>query len=182
MKKVNLSKFDNNWYKPGRSFKRFVWYFKNIFLFKSSLPWPDSLKIMTLRFFGAKVGKGVIIKPRVNIKYPWFLEIGDNVWLGEEVWIDNLGKVKIGNNVCLSQGALLLCGNHNYKKETFDLIVKPIVIEEGVWVGAKSVVCPGVTMKSHSILSVGSVLTKDAEAYGIYQGNPAVLIKHREIS
>ncbi|MDZ7624210.1 MAG: hypothetical protein U5J96_07185 [Ignavibacteriaceae bacterium] len=95
---------------------------------KSSLPWPNSFKIFALRFFGAKVGKGVIIKPCVNIKYPWFLEIGDNVWIGEEVWIDNLGKVKIGNNVCLSQGALLLCGNHNYKKETFDLIVGDITL------------------------------------------------------
>lgn len=181
MSNVNLSKFDNSWYKPGNTFKRFVWYFKNIFLFKSSLPWPNSLKIMTLRFFGAKVGRNVLIKPNVNIKYPWLLEIGDNVWLGEEVWIDNLAKVTIGNNVCLSQGAMLLCGNHDYKKETFDLIVKPIVLEDGVWVGAKSVVCPGVTMKSHSILAIGSVLTKDAEAYGIYQGNPAVMVKKREI-
>ena len=182
MKQVDLSKFNNSWYKPGNSLKRFVWHLKNRFLFKTSLPWPNSFKIFALRFFGAKVGKCVIIKPCVNIKYPRFLEIGDNVWIGEEVWIDNLGKVKIGNNVCLSQGAMLLCGNHNYKKETFDLIVGDITLEDGVWVGAKAVVCPGVTMKSHSILSVGSVLTKDAEAYGIYQGNPAELIKHREIS
>ena len=181
MSKVNLSKFDNSWYKPGNAFKRFVWYFKNIFLFKTSLPWPNSLKIMTLKFFGAKVGSNVLIKPNVNIKYPWLLEIGTNVWIGEEVWIDNLAKVTIGNNVCLSQGAMLLCGNHDYKKETFDLIVKPIILEDGVWVGARSVVCPGVTMKSHSVLSVGSVLTKDAEAYGIYQGNPAVMVKKREI-
>jgi len=181
MKQVNLSKFDNSWYKPGNSLKRFVWYLKNRVLLKSSLLWPNSFKIFALRFFGAKVGKGVIIKPCVNIKYPWFLEIGDNVWIGEEVWIDNLGKVKIGSNVCLSQGALLLCGNHNYKKETFDLIVGDITLEDGVWVGAKAVVCPGVTMKSHSILTVGSVLTKDAEAFGIYQGNPAVLIKQRKV-
>lgn len=181
MLKVDLSRFDNSWYKPGNALKRFVWYFKNIFLFKSSLPWPNSLKILTLRFFGAKVGKNVLIKPNVNIKYPWFLEIGDNVWIGEEVWIDNLGKVKIGNNVCISQGALLLCGNHNYKKETFDLIVGDITLEDGVWVGAKSVVCPGVTMKSHSILSVGSVLTKDAEEYEIYQGVPAEFVKKRVI-
>jgi putative colanic acid biosynthesis acetyltransferase WcaF len=181
MKQVDLSKYDNSWYKPGNSFKRFVWYFRNIFLFKSSLPWPNSLKIFVLRFFGAKVGKGVLFKPCVNIKYPWFLEIGNNVWIGEEVWIDNLGKVKIGNNVCLSQGAMLLCGNHNYKNETFDLIVGDITLEDGVWVGAKSIVGPGVTMKSHSILTAGSVLTKDTEEYGIYQGNPAELVKQRKI-
>jgi putative colanic acid biosynthesis acetyltransferase WcaF len=182
MKKVDLSKFNNSWYKPGSRIKRVVWFLKNIVILKSSLPWPSRLKVMTLRFFGAKIGKGVLIRPCVNIKYPWFLEIGDNVWIGEEVWIDNLGNVKIGNNVCLSQGSLVLCGNHNYKKETFDLIVGDITLEDGVWVGAKSVVCPGVTMKSHSILSVGSVLTQDTEAFGIYQGNPAVLVKHREIN
>ena len=179
MNKVDLSKFDNSYYNPGSWLKRFVWYFKNLILLKSSLPWPNSFKIFALRFFGAKVGKGVLIKPNVNIKYPWFLEIGDNVWIGEGVWIDNLGKVKIGNNVCISQGSMLLCGNHNFKKETFDLIVGDITLEDGVWVGAKSVVCPGVTMHSHSILSVGSVLTKDAEEYGIYQGVPAVLVKKR---
>ena len=181
MNNVDLSKFDNNWYKPGNPVKRFLWYLKNISLLKSSLPWPNALKIFTLKFYGAKIGKGVIIKPCVNIKYPWFLEIGDNVWIGEEVWIDNLGKVKIGNNVCLSQGAMLLCGNHNYKKETFDLIVRDITLEDGVWVGAKSVVCPGVTMKSHSILTTGSILTKDTEEFGIYQGNPAVMVKQRRI-
>lgn len=181
MLNVDLSKFNNNWYNPGNSLKRFVWYFKNLFLFKSSLPWPNVLKIFTLRFFGAKIGKNVVFKPNVNIKYPWLLEIGDNTWIGEDVWIDNLGKVKIGNNVCISQGALLLCGNHNYKKSTFDLIVGDIIIEDGAWVGAKSVVCPGVIMKSHSILSVGSVLTKDSVEYGIYQGNPAVLVRKRGI-
>jgi len=181
MNKVNLSKFDNSWYKPGNPVKRFLWYLKNMFLLKSSLPWPNALKIITLKFYGAKIGKGVVIKPCVSIKYPWFLEIGDNVWIGEEVWIDNLGKVKIGNNVCLSQGAMLLCGNHNYKKETFDLIVRDITLEDGVWVGAKSVVCPGVTMKSHSILTAGSILTKDTEEFGIYQGNPAVMVKQRRI-
>jgi putative colanic acid biosynthesis acetyltransferase WcaF len=182
MERVDLSKFDNSWYNPGNAVKRIVWYFKNIFILKTSFPWPNGLKIFTLKFFGAKIGKNVLIKPNVNIKYPWFLEIGDNTWIGEGVWIDNLGKVKIGSNVCLSQGALLLCGNHNYKKESFNLLVGDITLEDGVWVGAKSVVCPGVTMKSHSILSVGSVLTKDTEEYGIYQGNPAVFVKQRVIA
>lgn len=181
MAKVDLSKFNNDWYKPGNIYKRFVWYLKNLFILKTSIPYPNRLKVFTLKFFGAKVGKGVIIKPCVNIKYPWLLEIGNNTWIGENVWIDNLGKVKIGNNVCISQGALLLCGNHNYKKETFDLIVGDITLEDGVWVGAKALVAPGVTMKSHSILAAGSVLTSDTEEYGIYQGNPAVLVRKRVI-
>ena len=86
----------------------------------------------------------------------------------------------IGSHVCLSQGVMLLTGNHNYTKPTFDLMVGKIILEDGVWLGALSVVCPGVTCGSHSVLSVGSVATKDLEAYGIYQGNPAMKVRERE--
>jgi putative colanic acid biosynthesis acetyltransferase WcaF len=179
--KVSLKNWKPGDYKAGPKWKIILWNFTNVILFINPLNASYKLKSMILRSFGAKVGKGVVFKQNISIKYPWLLEIGDYVWIGERVWIDNLGKVKIGNNVCISQGAMLLTGNHNYKKSSFDLIVGEITLEDGVWVGAKSVVCPGVTMKSHSILTVGSVLTKDAEEYGIYQGNPAVLIKKREI-
>ena len=135
-----------------------------------------------LRLFGANIGKGVIIKPSVIIKYPWNLSIGDYTWIGENVWIDNLSQVTIGSNVCISQGAMLLCGNHNYKRPTFDLIVKPIIIEDGAWVGAQSTVCPGVTMHSHSVLAVGSITSKDLAPFSIYRGNPAIKVADRIIS
>lgn len=140
------------------------------------------IKRFLLRFFGARIGKGLIIKNHVNIKYPWFLSIGDHCWIGEQVWIDNLAPVKIAHHVCVSQGAMLLTGNHNYKKETFDLMVGEITIDDGVWIGAKSVVCPGLSLKSHSVISVGSVLTQNTEAYFIYRGNPAQKIKQRVIA
>ncbi|MCK5559754.1 MAG: colanic acid biosynthesis acetyltransferase WcaF, partial [Thermoplasmata archaeon] len=117
----------------------------------------------------------------VNIKYPWLLGLGNYTWIGEGVWIDNLTHVEIGSNSCISQGALLLTGNHNYKKTSFDLITGEILLEDGVWIGAKSVVCPNVKCKSHSILSVGSVAINDLEPYGIYQGNPAIKIRDRNI-
>ena len=120
-----------------------------------------------------------MIKPKVNIKYPWKLSIGKNTWIGESVWIDNLDHVNIGANVCISQGAMLLTGNHDFRKDTFDLIVKPIVLEDGVWIGAKSIVCPGVICFSHSILAVGSVSSKNLAAYTVYRGNPAVAIAKR---
>lgn len=139
------------------------------------------LKRWVLRLFGATIGKGLIIKPHVNIKYPWNLTIGDHVWLGEDVWIDNLDHVFIGDNACISQGALLLCGNHNYKRPTFDLITGSIRVEEGAWVGARSVVTAGVKVGSHAVLSVASVASSELEPFYIYQGNPAVKIRKREI-
>ena len=178
---TNLSNFNNNWFKPGNKLKVLLWYFVNVIFFNNSLFPISKLKVILLKVFGSKVGVGVFIKPSVNIKYPWKLVVGNNVWIGEGVWIDNLAKVTICDNVCISQGAMLLCGNHNYKKSSSDLIVGEITLEEGVWIGAKSVVCPGIICKSHSILTVGSIASNDLEPFGIYKGNPATKVKTREI-
>ena len=181
MNEVKLNQYSNDTYKHGSAVKKLLWYFTNMIFFKTMLPFPSSFKVKLLRAFGAEVGEGVVIKPDVNIKYPWFLEIGDDCWIGEGVWIDNLAKVTIGSNVVLSQAAYLLTGSHDYKKESFDLMLGEIILEEGVWIGAKATVCPGVTCYSHSVLAVGSVATKDLEAYSIYQGNPAVKKRERVI-
>jgi putative colanic acid biosynthesis acetyltransferase WcaF len=181
--KVQLNTYTNEWYKPGGSaLKRLFWYFVNIAFFKNSWIPVSSIKVWLLKLFGAKVGKGVNIKPNVNIKYPWLLTIGNYCWIGEGVWIDNLARVTIGNNVCISQGALLLTGNHNYKATSFDLMIGEIILEDGVWIGAKSLVCPNVRCKTHSVLSAGSVSNKDLEPYAIYQGNPAIAIRERNIN
>lgn len=180
MLQTDLSKYDNRNYSPKAGWlKRIVWHFTNHIFFNNGFFPISSFKIIILRIFGAKIGKGVNIKPSVNIKYPWMLKIGDNTWIGEGVWIDNLVDVQIGNNVCLSQGAMLLTGNHNYKLSTFDLITGEIILEDGVWIGAKAVVCPGVTCHSHSVLSLNSVAIQNLEVYGIYQGNPAKKERNR---
>ncbi len=181
MKEIDLSTYNNDHYKPGSAMKRLVWYFVSWTLFQSYLFPFSFLKVIILRLFGAKIAKGVVVKPCVQIKYPWFLEIGANTWVGEKVWIDNLDTIRIGANVCLSQGAMLLTGNHNYKKTTFDLIVQEIVIADGVWIGAQATVCPGVVCKTHAVLSVGSVATTNLEAYTIYMGNPATAVRERKM-
>ena len=180
--KTDLSLYNNQHYTPGSTLKRLNWYIANRVFLNTSVLFPSGFKCRILKFFGAKIGKNVVIKPNVNIKYPWFLSIGDNSWIGENVWIDNLVQVTIGANVCISQGVMLLTGNHNYKKESFDLITGEIIVEDGVWLGAKSMVCPGVVCKSHSVLGVSSVASKDLEAYLIYRGNPAVQVRDRIIS
>ncbi len=180
--KTDLSKYSNKHYKVGRNIVvRALWYFTNVVFFINPLNPFSFLKVFLLRCFGAKVGKAVNIKPMVNIKYPWFLEIGNHVWIGEKVWIDNLANVTIGDNSCISQGAFLLTGNHNYSKTTFDLITKGIIIEDGVWICAKSTVYPNVVCKSHSVLTANSVAASNLEPYSVYSGNPAVKVKDRTI-
>lgn len=182
MNKTDLSKYNNSAYKVGANkTKQITWYFFNILFLKNPFNPISSLKVLILKLFGAKVGKGVIIKPSVNIKYPWRLTVGNHVWIGEKVWIDNLADVTIGDNVCISQGAMLLTGSHDYSKTTFDVIVGNIILEDGVWIGAKSIVYPNIVCKSHSLLGVNSVATKNLDKYFIYHGNPAVKISKRQI-
>jgi len=129
---VSNEQYNNDWFKReiGASrFKQFIWYFTNVLFFINPLNPGSGIKKALLRLFGAKIGKGVVLKPSINIKYPWKLSIGDFSWIGEKVWIDNLGQVDIGKNVCISQGAMLLTGNHDYKKQGFDLMVGKIILK-----------------------------------------------------
>lgn len=182
---VDFSSYNNNWYKKeigAGKLKQLSWYFVNVLFFINPLNPSGGLKNFLLKCYGAKLGKGVVIKPGVNIKYPWKLQIGNYSWIGEKVWIDNLAPVTIGSSVCISQGAMLLTGNHNYKLPSFDLMIGAIVLEDGAWVGAQSVVCPGITLSTHAVLSVGSVATQNLQAFGIYSGNPARFQRERVLN
>jgi putative colanic acid biosynthesis acetyltransferase WcaF len=179
---VDLSSYSAAHFDRGASkVRELSWLFVSFLLFRLCPLSLSPLKRVVLRIFGARVGIGVTIKPQVKITFPWKLTIGDHVWLGEECWLLNLDRIVIGKNVCISQRAFLCTGSHNYKLSSFDLIVKPITVEDGAWLGAACWVGPGVTVGSHAVLVAGSVATKSLEPWGIYQGNPAVLVKQRAI-
>lgn len=182
MMSVDLSTFSNPTFSHGKSIVvRMLWMLVSRLFFNTWVPYPSTLKAIILKLFGAKVGKGLVIRTHVRIKQPWRMSIGDHVWIGESVWIDNLVQVAIASNVCLSQGAFLLTGNHDYKSTSFDLITGEIHLESGVWIGAKALVGPGVRCMSHSVLAAGSTTFKDLEANKIYQGNPAEVKRERKI-
>jgi putative colanic acid biosynthesis acetyltransferase WcaF len=180
--KVDLARYDNRGYHPGAGVPhRALWYLVNALFFQSWLHLGSGFKCRLLRLFGARIGRGVVIKPRVNVKYPWHLEIGDHVWIGEGTWLDSLDRIVIADNVCISQEAYLLTGSHDYTDPSFGLIVKPITIEEGAWIGARAVVCPGVKVGRCAVVGAGSVLTGDATPSEIYVGNPACSVRSRKI-
>jgi putative colanic acid biosynthesis acetyltransferase WcaF len=149
---------------------RTAWYLANALLFQSALPGliPSAWKALLLRAFGARVGRGLVCKPRVTIKYPWFLELGDHVWLGEMVWIDNHCPVTVGSNVCISQGAYLFTGNHDYDDPRFRFFSRPIRIGDGAWVGARAVVCPGSEVGRMAVLGAGVVWRGEAAPYAVH--------------
>lgn len=178
--KPTLANYDNGGYVPGADIvKCMAWYVVNALVFDSYWVPHSGFKAALLRLFGARVGARVVIKPRVRIKYPWHLRLGNDVWLGEDVWIDNLAEVVIGNDVCISQGAYLLTGNHDYKDPRFKLRLGAIRIDDGAWIGARVTVCPGVTVAESAVVTVGSVLQANAVANTIYRGIPAMALRAR---
>jgi len=179
---VDLSKTSRRGYRPGRSFAyRALWLIVEALVMLNPVVTPYGLKRWVLRRFGAKVGRGVLIKPNVHVKYPWHLEVGDNVWIGERAWIDNFVSVRIAANAVVSQGAYLCTGNHDWSDPGMGLMVKPVTVEQGAWVGAFARIGPGVTGGANAIVTLGSVLLKDAQPNGIYTGNPAMLVGERTI-
>ena len=158
--------------------KLLLWNFFGKPVVGSFIPGTFWRKII-LRVFGAKIGRGGKIKPFIKVSEPWNLLVGNHCWLGENVWIDNLAFVKIGDRVCISQDVYICTGNHDYKKELFDLVTKSIIIESDCWLAAKSIVSPGSILKKGSIASLGSVVSGTLKENAIYKGNPATLFKYR---
>tara|TARA_Y100000589_G_scaffold306473_1_gene321257 strand:+ start:74 stop:622 length:549 start_codon:yes stop_codon:yes gene_type:complete len=168
----------NNW-NPGASFmKRAIWRLVGSPLLSSNIPGTFWRKILLI-LFGAKIGKRGRLKPNIKITFPWKLILGDDCWIGEEVWIDNIDFVKIDKNVCLSQRTYLCTGNHNFKKKTFDLITNPIIIGSGAWIGAGCLISPGTKVGQNCVIAFGSVIKGDIKNNSIVSGNPGIIQKQR---
>lgn len=134
-------------------------------------PWRKAL----LRLFGARLGRGGRLKPQLQITFPWRLVVGDDCWLGEQLWIDNLAPVHLGDRVCLSQGAFLCTGNHDYRSPSFALRIAPIQIEADAWIAARAVLAPGTAVGAGAVVGLAAVVSGAVPAGAILQGNPAAI-------
>ncbi len=171
---IDLSQFRNDGFSRGEpAWKEAVWWVVRAVFFAHAVPVPSAIKVVLLRFFGAKVGRGVVIRSRVNITFPWRFECGDDVWIGDEVLILSLDRVKLGSSVCVSQRAFLCTGSHDFGKVGFDLITRPIVVGDSCWIGAQAFVAPGVTFGAGSRCGAGAVVTRDVGAGESVNGVPA---------
>jgi len=169
-------------YTPGAPYwQQLLWYTIGFMLVQSRFT-PSFCKVWVLRRFGAQIGQGVRIKPGVRVKFPWRLSLGDFVWIGEDAWVDNLATITVESHVCISQGVYLCTGNHDWSHPHFQLKTAPIVIQQGSWIAARSLVGPGVVVGQGAILTLGSVAGRSLEPMTIYAGNPAQPIKRRKTS
>ena len=156
-----------------------AWYLCKCAFFLSALPWPGALKRALLRMFGARLGRGIVIKPRVNIHFPWKLTLGDHCWLGEDCWLLNFEPFEIGDHVCISQRAFLCGGNHDFRAADFPYRNAPIRVQRGAWIGANVFVAPGVTVGEYAVATAGSIVVQDLPAGQICSGNPCRPVKPR---
>lgn len=176
---MKLSEFDNRDFDRGRAaWVETCWRVLEGLFFGTWIP-GSSWRAGLLRMFGARIGCGVVIKPRVRVKFPWRLEVGDHSWIGESVWIDNLAPVRIGADCCLSQGAYLCTGSHDWSARRFDLVVRPIEIADHAWLAAGTQVSAGVAVGEGAVLGLGAVATSDLQPWTIYAGNPAAPVRQR---
>ncbi|GAB1858084.1 putative colanic acid biosynthesis acetyltransferase [Flavobacteriaceae bacterium MHTCC 0001] len=182
--KVKLGDFDASvgLDRGASKLKEMCWYIIKVLFFLSPLPYPKSFKVWLLKLFGAQVGVGLVIKPRVNIHFPWKLTIGNHVWIGEEVYILNFENVIIGDNVCISQRVFLCGGNHDYRIPNMPYRNGPIVLKSGCWVGAGVFVGPSVSVGEDTVITVGSIVTKNVESGVVSSIFPDSMVKERWVN
>ncbi len=146
-----------------------TWFSVQHLIFSSAF-FPSSLRWFLLKLFGASVGSGVHIRRGVRVHFPWNLEIGDDCWIGEEVWFINHEKVTIGSNVCISQRSIICSGGHDYRSASLEYAHKPVVIKDGAWVCLDAKVLPGVTIGECSVVSAGEIARKSLPDYSMLVG------------
>jgi putative colanic acid biosynthesis acetyltransferase WcaF len=128
---------------------------------------PNFARILIFKLWGARIGHRLILRKYVKVQFPWNLEIGDDCWIGEEVWFINHEKVKIGSNVCISQRSIICSGGHDYRSASLEYAHKPIEIKDGAWVCLDAKVLPGVTIGECSVVSAGEIVRKSVPDYSM---------------
>jgi putative colanic acid biosynthesis acetyltransferase WcaF len=156
-----------------------LWWLVQATLFRLSPQFLYGWRRWLLRRFGARIGQGVIIRPTVEITYPWKLSIGDLVQIGDHVTLYTLGEISIGENTVVSQHSYICTGAHDYTKPSFDIFARAVSIEPEVWVAAGVFVSPGVRIGRGAVVAACSVVTRDLPAMMISAGSPAKPVRPR---
>lgn len=165
---------------PGASMLRQVLWFCLGSPLLSALWLPGSAwRVLLLRSFGARIGSGCRIKPGLRLKFPWRLVVGEACWLAEDAWLDNLAPITLGDRVCISQGAYLCTGNHDFRSPGFDLLPGPITVGCDAWIAARAVLAPGTDVGPGAVVALGAVLSGTVPAGAIVRGNPAMVVGQR---
>ncbi len=162
--------------------RRVLWSMVEATAFRWSFHTWSGWRAMLLRLFGARIGRQCLIRRTVKIYYPWLLEMGDLVIVGDSANIYCLGKITLSDRCMVSQEAYLCAGTHDYTRLDLPLIRVPIHIGSDAWICARAFIGPGVTVGEGAVVGACAVVMKDVAAWMIVAGNPAVAVKSRELN
>ncbi len=170
---VRLDTYDQRGYHPGRSkVMVLLWWFLQAVIFPVTLHAHHGPRRWLLRLFGAKVGQGVVIRPTARFTYPWHVTLGDHSWVGDDVVLYSLAPITVGDHCVISQRSYLCTGSHDINDPRFGLVVKPVTIENGVWLASDCFVSPGVIVGANSVVGARSSVYRSLPAGYVCFGNP----------
>jgi putative colanic acid biosynthesis acetyltransferase WcaF len=177
---LRLDKADRSGFDYGRSrFLVFLWFTIQDTLFRLSPVPCYGFRRWLLKLFGCKIGRGVIIRPRARLHYPWRIEIGDYSSVGDDVWLYSIAPIKIGGHAVISQRSFLCTASHDYLDPHFRTISQPIVVGDGVWIAADVFINPGVTIGDNAVIGARSSVFQDMPAEMICYGTPCRPVRNR---
>ena len=175
---IDLSQYTN---RNPHKIKRLLWEIVWLFLFRPTPRWClNGWRCWLLRLFGAKIGKGVRIQGSTKIWQPWKLIIDDNSWIDGGVSLYSVNDIIIGSNVVVSESAFICTASHDIHSPVFELITKPIFIQNFAWICSRATVLMGVTIGEGSVVAACAVITKNIESWTVVGGNPAKIISRRQ--
>lgn len=179
---VRLDLFDNSGFDRGRPrWVEALWILTKWAFFVTPLPWPNGWKRLLLRVFGAKVGKGVIIRPGVNVHFPWRLSVGNHCWIGESAHLLSIAPITFEDHVALGHQVYIAAGSHDIRSATMAPQHAPVLVKTGTWIASRAFIGPGVTVRERVVVGAGAVVIKDVGPDVVVAGNPARVIRPRVI-
>jgi putative colanic acid biosynthesis acetyltransferase WcaF len=179
---IRLDRFTSAGLQRGRPVGvEVAWLLVKRVFFASSLPWPAPLKAALLRGFGARVGVGLYLRPRVNIHFPWKLELGDHCWIGEGCEILNLEPFTMGDHSALAHFVYVAAAGHDVHSPTMAYANAPVHIGTGAWIGTRAFLGAGTRIGDYAVVAAGAVVVKDVPDRAVVAGVPATFVKERTI-
>ena len=138
-------------------------------------------RVCVMRCFGARIGKGCVVKSSCEVWQPWNLTIGDYVALSEHAVCYTVDKISIGSQTTISREAFLCCASHDVTSRVMELTYAPIEIGANAWIAARAIVLPGRKIGDGAVVAAGSVVVDNVEPWTVVGGNPARFISKREL-
>lgn len=170
---IDLRQYDQSWFDRGRKgWFILLWWLVQAIAFPLTPHHFHGIRCGLLRLFGAKIGKGVNIRPTARVTYPWKVTIGDYTWIGDDVVLYSLDQIMIGSHCVISQKSYLCTGSHDFQDPAFGLVTAPIMIGNGVWIATDCFIAPDVKIGANTVIGARSSVFQSIPKEQVAWGSP----------